>query len=242
LVTELFDEIVEQLRGLPETSAKHQELIGFVADSENVTPWVPNPGPQSEAYACAADLLLYGGQGGGGKSDILLGLAFTAHRRSLLLRRQYTDLTAITERAIEINRTRAGFNGASPPKLRTGDGRLIEFGATAKPGDEQHWQGQPHDLIGLDEAVQFLEAQVRFLLGWNRSTDAAQRCRAVLASNPPVTAEGRWIVGMFRPWLDLTYPKPAGPGEIRWFATDPTARRSRWRARSPVNFPVRRGR
>ena len=56
------------------------------------------------------------GQGGGGKSDILLGLAFTAHRRSLLLRRQYTDLSAITERAVEINTTRAGYNGASPPK------------------------------------------------------------------------------------------------------------------------------
>src|SRR5258707_15325587 len=102
-------------------------------------PWVPNPGPQSEAYSCAADLLLYGGQGGGGKSDILLGLAFTMHQRSLVLRRQYTDLGAMTQRAIEINGTRSGFNGASPPKLRTRDGRVIEFGATAKAGDEQHW-------------------------------------------------------------------------------------------------------
>jgi hypothetical protein len=28
--------------------------------------WVPNPGPQTVAYFCAADVLLYGGQGGGG--------------------------------------------------------------------------------------------------------------------------------------------------------------------------------
>lgn len=217
--------------------ARLLELARLSADSEKAMPWVPNPGPQSEAYACPADLLLYGGQGGGGKSDILLGLAFTAHRRSLLLRRQYTDLSAITERAIEINGARSGFNGASPPKLRTRDGRLIEFGATAKAGDEQHWQGQPHDLIGLDEAVQFLESQVRFLLGWNRSTDAAQRCRAVLASNPPVTAEGRWIVGMFRPWLDLTYPKPAKPGEIRWFVTDPDGKDVEVAGPAPHQFP-----
>lgn len=26
---------------------------------------------------------------------------------------------------------------------------------------------------------------------------------------------------MFRPWLDLTHPAPAEPGELRWFITDP---------------------
>src|SRR3546814_3487307 len=44
--------------------------------------WLPNPGPQTEAYFCPADLLLYGGQGGGGKTDLLAGLGLTEHRRS----------------------------------------------------------------------------------------------------------------------------------------------------------------
>jgi hypothetical protein len=30
--------------------------------------WVPNPGPQTDAYLSEADILLYGGQAGGGKS------------------------------------------------------------------------------------------------------------------------------------------------------------------------------
>jgi hypothetical protein len=50
--------------------------------------WVPNIGPQHEAYHCQADELFYGGQAGGGKSDLLLGLALTGHDRSLILQRR----------------------------------------------------------------------------------------------------------------------------------------------------------
>src|SRR3546814_20120742 len=120
--------------------------------------WIPNPGPQTAAYFSLADVMLYGGQGGGGKSDLGLGLAFTTHRRSLILRRRYTDLGAMTERAVQINGTRSGFNGSAPPKIRATDGRLIQIGANAKPRDEQAWQGQPFDLQGFDEPVQSLES------------------------------------------------------------------------------------
>src|SRR5262245_24840738 len=68
--------------------------------------WMPNPGPQTQAYFSEADELLYGGEPGGGKSDLSLGLAFTAHKRALILRRQYTDLSFLVERAIQINGSR----------------------------------------------------------------------------------------------------------------------------------------
>lgn len=183
--------------------------------------WVPTVGPQMDAYLSPADILLYGGQGGGGKSSLILGLGLTAHKRSLIMRRQYGDLGALTDEAIKFNGTRDGFNGSSPPKLKTRDGRLIEFGGASVPGSEQSWQGRAHDLLAFDEAVQFLESQIRFLMGWVRSTDATQRCRTVLATNPPMDAAGQYIVGMFRPWLDITHPKPAQPGELRWYVTDP---------------------
>lgn len=183
--------------------------------------WLPHPGPQTEAYWCLADTMLYGGQGGGGKSDLGLGLAFTQHHRTLVVRRHYADLAGLTERAVEVNTTRDGFSSAPRPKLRTKDDRLIEFGACQYLGDEQHWQGQPHDLLVIDEAVQLLEKQVRFLMGWVRSTVPGQRKRTILASNPPVSAEGQWIIGMFAPWLDPTHPNPARHGELRWFITDP---------------------
>ena len=40
-----------------------------------------------------------------------------------------------------------------------------------------------------------------------------------MASNPPTTAEGLWVVKYWGPWLDITHPNPAKPGELRWFTT-----------------------
>lgn len=182
--------------------------------------WVPTPGPQLNAFNSKADILLFGGAAGGGKSEILLGLAMTAHKRSLILRRQYTDLSALTDRAIVINGTRKGFNGSSPPKLKTADGRQIDFGACAHIGDEESWQGQAHDGLFFDEVAHFAESQVRFLITWNRSADETQRGRVVMASNPPVSSDGEWLIRFFAPWLDPVYHNPASPGELRWFITD----------------------
>ena len=55
-----------------------------------------------------ADLLLYGGAAGGGKTDLLLGLALTAHERAVIFRRAYADLKGIEQRLIEILRQPRG--------------------------------------------------------------------------------------------------------------------------------------
>lgn len=230
----LLDEITAKLTAMDPVARK--AVVDLAVKHTAHMKFIPNPGPQTEAYFCPADVLLYGGQGGGGKSSLLIGLGFTQHRRALIMRRQYSNLGALTEEAVKFNGTREGFNGSPPPKLRTGDGRLIEFGAAQRLGDEQDWQGQPHDLLGVDEAVQFLEAQVRFLMGWVRSTDQKQRKRSILATNPPVTAEGQWIIGMFRPWLDLTHPSPAKPGELRWFITTPDGKDMEVKSGEPVEI------
>lgn len=231
----LLDQIVASLTAMPAEQRAEVEKAALAFTKGRK--WLPNVGPQTTAFFCLADILLYGGQGGGGKSDLGLGLAFTEHRRSLILRRKYVDLGALIDRALEINGTRTGFNGSPPPKLETSDGRLIRFGANQHLGDEQSWQGQPFDLKVFDEACQFLESQVRFHLGWLRSTAEGQRTRAILPSNPPVTAEGQWLVGMFRPWLDITHGKPAKHGELRWFVTDPDGKDFEVPGPQPHQFP-----
>lgn len=213
----LLDDLIARLAALPEEERKVIEAAA--EDAVKGMAWIPNPGPQTEAYFSEADVMLYGGQGGGGKTDLGIGLAFTAHQRSLLMRRRYANLAALTERAIKINGSRTGYSGSPPPLLRTSDGRYIQFGANQHAGDEEDWQGQPFDLKYFDEATQFLESQIRFHLGWLRSTDPNQRCRAVLGTNPPMDANGDWIVKMFGPWLDIANPKPAKHGELRWFIT-----------------------
>ncbi len=193
-----LEHVAAKLRDMPagERAAVVESALRLTSEFR----WTPIVGPQMEAFFSPADLVYYGGQGGGGKSDLLIGLALAAHRSSLLVRRQYVDLSALTDRALAVYGSRKGYSGAPPPRLTTDDGRIIDFGACAKPGDEQSWQGRPHDFLGVDEACQLQEGQVRYLMGWVRTTVKGQRTRIVFASNPPLTAEGEWLSRMFAPW------------------------------------------
>lgn len=188
--------------------------------------WLPQIGPQTQAYYSDADETLYGGAAGGGKTDLLLGLATTAHQRSAIFRRQSTDLATIWNRLEEIAVGRIVKSDAGKHKMRLSDGRFIEFGHLEKPGSEKTWQGNPHDLYGFDEAAQLDEFKVAFVIQWLRSTTPGQRKRVVFATNPPIpeyrdgkivdTGTGAWLKEWFAPWIDDTYPYPAQPGELRW--------------------------
>lgn len=179
-------------------------------------PWVPQPGPQLQAFLCEADQLLYGGAAGGGKTALGIGLALSKHQRTLFVRREATQLQAVVEEITKLLGTRDGYNGQE--RIWRLAGRQIQFGGVPNMGDETRFQGNPRDLLVCDEAANMLELQVRFLLGWLRTTDRRQRVRALLCSNPPTSAEGEWLVRWFAPWLDPTHPKPALPGELRWVA------------------------
>lgn len=229
----ILDQTRDSLASLPPESLA--EITKEAMAATGKMKWIPTPGAQMEAYYCEADVLLFGGSPGGGKTDVALGLAFNAHKRSLIMRRQYTDLGGIVDRIIGINGGKDGFNGSPPPSLKT-DKLSIELGACAKIGDEQSWMGRARDLLVLDEATQFAKQQVRFLMGWVRSSDPKQRCRTILATNPPLTTEGQWVIEMFAPWLDERYPKPALPGELRWVITDANGD-DQW-VEGPGEYPV----
>lgn len=178
----------------------------------------PLPGPQTMAYYSRADIVGYGGAAGSGKSMLAIGKAVTQHRKIMILRREATQLTGIIDELTTLIGSRDGYNGQD--KIwRLPGGVQIEFGSLPHPGDETKYMGRPHDLKVFDEASNFLEHQVRFLLGWLRSTDKTQRCQALLTFNPPTTAEGQWIKQFFAPWLDRNHPRPAAPGELRWYTT-----------------------
>ena len=215
----LIEEILASLNALP-PEAQEQVIKHASSAVAGRLPWHPNPGPQTAAYYSKADCLLYGGAPGGGKSQLLLGCAFNCHQRSLIMRREYGGLERLIADALKLNGGREGFNGSPPPRLRISDTQTIYFRAAHNVGDEQGIMGQGRDFLGIDEATQFAESQVRFIMGWNRTEDPAQRCRTILATNPPLTAEGFWINEMFGPWLNDAYHNPAEQGELRWVLTD----------------------
>ncbi len=192
--------------------------------------WKPNPpkpgatgpSPQEMLWQSKATIIGFGGGGGGGKSDALLGLAVERHRRAVIFRREYTQLGGLFDRIREIvpaTHGRLNENSAVMRLTNHGLTRLIEFGGVQHETDKDKWQGRPHDFIGFDEASQFPETVVRYLLGWLRTATPGQEVRAVLTFNPPQSAEGEWILRFFAPWIDEGYRgTKAEPGELRWYA------------------------
>ena len=196
------------------TECERQEVMRLIP---HLPIWMPLPGAQAKAYFSEAKIIGYGGSAGGGKSSLACGKALTQHQKVLILRREATQLTGLIDELKAIVGHSDGYNGAE--KIWRMPGRQIEFGSTPNVDDWNKYQGRPHDLLVFDEAANFLENQVRALLGWLRSTDPNQKCQALLTFNPPTTAEGRWIIDFFAPWLDRTFHKPAEPGELRYCAT-----------------------
>lgn len=217
--------LAEALRGLTLEQAKEtldklpaDVLNKVLSDAAELTKdylWVPNPGPQLECFNSEADETLFGGEPGGGKSQVLIGLALTKHERSLLLRRTNKEASKFVGEIESIIGNRDGFNGQRDEwKLPN---RHIDIGGVQHEDDKQKYKGDPHDLIGFDELTDFSLSQYMFITQWNRSTTKGQRCRVVASSNGPSTAAGLWVVERWAAWLDPTHHNPADSGEVRWY-------------------------
>ena len=107
------------------------------------------------------------------KQILGLGLALTAHKRALILRRVNKDALKLVERVAEILGHRTGYNGQLQrwklPGVPPGIDRMIAFSGCEHEEDKQRFKGDPYDFMYFDEGTDFLESQYRFIIGWNRS-------------------------------------------------------------------------
>lgn len=213
-------ELLAYLKSLPPDQL--QEIDRLI--STDPRPWLPLPGPQISAFYCEADELYYGGQAGGGKTDLLIGLSATAQWSSIIFRREFPQLRAIEQRLKDLFEPTHGKLNRVSRVMSFKSGRQLELGSMQHFDDREKYQGRPHDAKLFDEITHFLEMQYRYVIGWLRTTRRGVRTRVVAAGNPPLNAEGRWVIKYWAPWLDDRYPKPAKPGELRHFIVDSDSR------------------
>lgn len=199
------------------TPAEQAKVNKILVNQTKHMRFVPLPGPQTEAYLSEADVMLYGGAAGGGKSFLLMGLASQEHTRSIVFRRESSQTDGLAEAGKQIIGDSANFRAAPLPEWTwtNGTNRSLKLAGIKEPGDWIKHAGRERDLIGFDEAGEFLQEQVASLMAWNRGA-TGQRCRIVLASNPPRSSDGYWLTQWFGPWIDPIHHNPAAPGELRY--------------------------
>lgn len=203
-----------------EMDALIDEVLGAMETGEAYHYWQPDPRnqPQCLAYELALHSEVmeigYGGQAGGGKTDLILGLA-SRFRQASILRREFAQMDGIIERGNEIYPV--SFVEGTKKAWRF-DGRVIKLGYMNRDADWKKHQGRARDFLGIDEAAEFTEKGIRSVMGWVRA-EPGRRTLVVMCFNPPTTPEGEWIVKYFAPWIDPEYPGDrAASGEIRWMA------------------------
>lgn len=207
-----LDEVLRRIETLPPETLKELQA----EKAKEGKRWLPNPGMQTEALLSEADELFFGGEPGGGKSQLLLGVAITEHTNSIIFRREFPQIRGLIKDAAAIIGTRNGYNHQDKLWRIPGTDKEMEFGSVPHEDDKEKYQGRAHDLKGFDEITHFSRTQYRYLTLWLRSTKPGQRCRIIATGNPPTQPEGFWVVEHWAPWLDPRYHDPAEPGELRW--------------------------
>lgn len=207
--------VARQIESLPPEERRKVEAEARTATQG--MKWLPNPGPQTEAYFSKADEVFYGGEAGGGKTDLLLGTALNNHRRARIMRRLNGEVQGLIQRMEEIV-GQAGLKRNAPAMYRT-KSQIINFSGCQFEKDWKKYQGSAQDFFGFDEITNFTRQLYTTLIAWNRSAFPKQRSRVICTGNPPTTPEGMWVIEYWAPWLDPEHPNPALPGELRWFTT-----------------------
>ena len=183
----------------------------------------PQPGPQEKFLATSADICIYGGAAGGGKT---YGLLMEAMRHknngnygAVIFRRNYTQVTAQgglwdSSRALYKN-----IRDAEPrktPKLHWefASGASVNFAHLGSDDDCESWQGSQITMIGFDELTHFTRYQFFYMMSRNRS-DANIKPYIRATCNPDADS---WVADFIAWWInqDNGYPIPERSGKIRY--------------------------
>lgn len=183
----------------------------------------PQQGPQETFLSTSADIAIYGGAAGGGKTYALL-LEAARHTGNpkfgaVIFRRQSIQITqegGLWDSSYEVY---GGIKGTVPKtspryhwKFRTG--ARVGFAHIDGDRDLGKWQGSQIALIGFDELTHFTKKQFFYMMSRNRSASGMDPyIRATC--NPDADS---WVADFISWWIDQDtgYPIQERSGVIRY--------------------------
>ncbi len=194
----------------------------MATDSIPETAWHLNPHEkQWELIGCEADLVVYGGAAGSGKSYALLtepicrglheipGFAAVIFRRTS---KQVREAGGLWDKACEIYPNVGGVAHVGDLEFRFPSGAKIAFRHVEHEQDKHNYAGSEICYLGFDELYHFTESQFLFLTSRNRST-CGVRPYIRATTNP----DPGWLRKFLAPWVHDEWPgERFRSGEIHW--------------------------
>lgn len=180
----------------------------------------PQPA-QERFFSTSADIAVYGGAAGSGKSWSLLvePLRHIGHPGfgAVIFRKTYPQITAeggLWDKSLQMY----GYAGAKPNRTETfwvwPNGNKVALRHMQHVKNMLDWQGSEIPLIEWDELTHFESEPFFYMLSRNRTTCGIKPyVRAT--TNPDADS---WVAELVSWWIDSEgYPDPEKAGVIRWF-------------------------
>lgn len=188
----------------------------------------PQPGPQTVFMSTPADIAIYGGSAGGGKTWALLLEYLRNHMvpnfGAVIFRRtfpQITNIGGLWDESVNLFPKADGIPTKSSLLWSwPGVPSKLQFKHLQNPGDEEEWQGAQIPYIGFDELTHFTKQQFFYLLSRNRSTCGVNPYMRGTCNPDP----NSWVKDFIAPWLDSEFEQPDGrvgrleSGELAYFS------------------------
>ena len=183
----------------------------------------PQKGPQEKFLSTSADICIYGGAAGGGKTFGLL-LEPIRHMgnknyNAVIFRSNYTQVTSPGGLWDSSGKIYSLVKGAYPlktPKLHWTfkSGATVNFAHLGSDSDCQNWQGSQIAMVGFDELTHFSKHQFFYMLSRNR-TDSGVAPYVRATCNPDADS---WVADFIKWWIapETGYPIPERSGAIRY--------------------------
>lgn len=154
-------------------------------------------------HSCPADIVLFGGAAGGGKSEALLWEGFmqmveVPGNRGLILRRTFPELNrSLIQRSLQKFPREVCRYVASEKAWYFQNGSVLEFGYCERENDVYQYQSAEYGFIGFDELTHFTFPQWDYLVNSRLRSVVPGAWPRVRGATNPGNVGHAWVKALF---------------------------------------------